>query len=207
MYRYFVGFERYGRPAAIKTSIESNLIGKRPHRRSPPQRTAVRIYLTRLVPLAVGGKCTPPPRARCEQANGAQCLRWTSANNHLLQQAGTCPSPPSKVHLSVNQLVHLIHESATLNGISVDRFGCFCTTHGYAQHTHTASSHCMPAVWPNKDMEQVNGDNYSFVRRKDIPQRRVKRWSFSIQELIKDAAGREHFLHFLEKEFSAENLK
>jgi len=45
------------------------------------------------------------------------------------------------------------------------------------------------------------------VYRKDIPQRRVKRWSFSIQELIKDAAGREHFLHFLEKEFSAENLK
>lgn len=42
---------------------------------------------------------------------------------------------------------------------------------------------------------------------KDIPQRRVRRWSFSIQELIKDAAGREHFLHFLEKEFSAENLK
>jgi len=46
-----------------------------------------------------------------------------------------------------------------------------------------------------------------FMFRKDIPQRRVKRWSFSIQELIKDAAGREHFLHFLEKEFSAENLK
>jgi len=43
--------------------------------------------------------------------------------------------------------------------------------------------------------------------RKDIPQRRVRRWSFSIQELIKDAAGREHFMHFLEKEFSAENLK
>jgi len=45
------------------------------------------------------------------------------------------------------------------------------------------------------------------VHRKDIPQRRVRRWSFSIQELVKDAAGREHFLHFLEKEFSAENLK
>jgi regulator of G-protein signaling len=42
---------------------------------------------------------------------------------------------------------------------------------------------------------------------KDIPQRRVKRWSFSIQELVRDTAGREHFRHFLEKEFSAENLK
>lgn len=42
---------------------------------------------------------------------------------------------------------------------------------------------------------------------KDIPQRRVKKWSFSIQELLKDAAGRDHFMQFLEKEFSAENLK
>ena len=43
--------------------------------------------------------------------------------------------------------------------------------------------------------------------RKDIPQRRVKRWSFSVRELLKDTAGREHFRRFLEKEFSAENLK
>jgi len=43
--------------------------------------------------------------------------------------------------------------------------------------------------------------------RKDIPQRRVKRWSFNVRELLKDAAGREHFRRFLEKEFSAENLK
>jgi len=42
---------------------------------------------------------------------------------------------------------------------------------------------------------------------KDIPQRRVKRWSFNVRELLKDAAGREHFRRFLEKEFSAENLK
>jgi len=54
----------------------------------------------------------------------------------------------------------------------------------------------------------VAGDCLRFVVcRKDIPQRRVRRWSFSIQELTKDAAGREHFLQFLEKEFSAENLK
>ena len=51
------------------------------------------------------------------------------------------------------------------------------------------------------------GNGACFVCRKDIPQRRVRRWSFSIQELVKDQAGRDHFLHFLEKEFSAENLK
>jgi len=48
---------------------------------------------------------------------------------------------------------------------------------------------------------------FMYVDSKDIPQRRVKRWSFSVRELLKDAAGREHFRRFLEKEFSAENLK
>jgi len=50
-------------------------------------------------------------------------------------------------------------------------------------------------------------ENAVFADRKDIPQRRVKRWSFSVRELLKDNAGREHFRRFLEKEFSAENLK
>ncbi|XP_022243616.1 regulator of G-protein signaling 7-like isoform X1 [Limulus polyphemus] len=42
---------------------------------------------------------------------------------------------------------------------------------------------------------------------KEVPPRRVRRWAFSLQELLKDPAGREQFIRFLEKEFSAENLK
>ncbi|KPM08496.1 regulator of G-protein signaling 7-like protein [Sarcoptes scabiei] len=42
---------------------------------------------------------------------------------------------------------------------------------------------------------------------KDVPCRRVRRWAFSLKELLKDAAGREQFFKFLGKEFSAENLK
>jgi len=56
-------------------------------------------------------------------------------------------------------------------------------------------------------LSNMAGHGALFLCRKDIPQRRVRRWSFSIQELVKDPAGRDHFLHFLEKEFSAENLK
>ncbi|XP_022248545.1 regulator of G-protein signaling 7-like, partial [Limulus polyphemus] len=41
---------------------------------------------------------------------------------------------------------------------------------------------------------------------KEIPPRRVRRWAFSLQELLKDPAGRDQFIKFLEKEFSAENL-
>ncbi|CAL1265858.1 unnamed protein product [Larinioides sclopetarius] len=42
---------------------------------------------------------------------------------------------------------------------------------------------------------------------KEVSARRVKRWAFSLQELLKDPAGKEQFYKFLEKEFSAENLK
>jgi hypothetical protein len=43
--------------------------------------------------------------------------------------------------------------------------------------------------------------------RKDIPARRVRRWAFSVEELLKDPVGRDHFAKFLEKEFSGENLR
>lgn len=42
---------------------------------------------------------------------------------------------------------------------------------------------------------------------KEISTRRVKRWAFSLQELLQDPVGREQFIRFLDKEFSGENLK
>lgn len=42
---------------------------------------------------------------------------------------------------------------------------------------------------------------------KDISARRVKRWAFGLQELLQDPIGHEHFVRFLDKEFSGENLK
>ncbi|XP_018566519.1 regulator of G-protein signaling 7 [Anoplophora glabripennis] len=42
---------------------------------------------------------------------------------------------------------------------------------------------------------------------KDISARRVKRWAFNLQELLQDPVGREHFVRFLDKEFSGENLR
>lgn len=42
---------------------------------------------------------------------------------------------------------------------------------------------------------------------RDIPQRRVKRWAFNIEELLQDPAGKDQFSKFLDKEFSGENLK
>lgn len=47
----------------------------------------------------------------------------------------------------------------------------------------------------------------SDVRLRCLPIRRIKRWSFSIHELLKDPVGLEEFQRWLEKEFSAENLR
>ncbi|CAF1326877.1 unnamed protein product [Adineta ricciae] len=42
---------------------------------------------------------------------------------------------------------------------------------------------------------------------KELSSRRVKRWGFSINELLKDPIGRDHFWRFLDKEYSSENLR
>ncbi|XP_046877292.1 LOW QUALITY PROTEIN: regulator of G-protein signaling 6 [Hypomesus transpacificus] len=42
---------------------------------------------------------------------------------------------------------------------------------------------------------------------KDPSQQRVRKWGFSLDEALKDPAGRDQFLKFLESEFSSENLR
>lgn len=42
---------------------------------------------------------------------------------------------------------------------------------------------------------------------KEPSQQQVKKWGFSLEETLKDPAGQELFLKFLESEFSSENLR
>lgn len=42
---------------------------------------------------------------------------------------------------------------------------------------------------------------------KEPSQQRVKKWGFSLEEALKDPAGQDLFLKFLESEFSSENLR
>ncbi|KAF7654799.1 hypothetical protein LDENG_00064630 [Lucifuga dentata] len=42
---------------------------------------------------------------------------------------------------------------------------------------------------------------------RDPSQQRMKKWGFSLEEALKDPAGRDQFLRFLESEFSSENLR
>lgn len=45
------------------------------------------------------------------------------------------------------------------------------------------------------------------AEKKELSARRVKRWAFSCQELLRDPVGRDHLNKFLDKEFSGENLR
>jgi len=61
-----------------------------------------------------------------------------------------------------------------------------------------------PPDYPNP----WTSDNVEFWEmNKEVTLKRVKRWGFSLRELLKDPAGREQFARFLDKEFSGENLK
>ncbi|KAG8126085.1 hypothetical protein E2320_021241, partial [Naja naja] len=55
----------------------------------------------------------------------------------------------------------------------------------------------------------INDDTvfWDLETSKEPSQHRVKRWGFSIDEVLKDPVGRDQFLRFLESEFSSENLR
>lgn len=54
---------------------------------------------------------------------------------------------------------------------------------------------------------QIPVISLSTSNSKEPSQHRVKRWGFSIDEVLKDPVGRDQFLRFLESEFSSENLR
>lgn len=53
----------------------------------------------------------------------------------------------------------------------------------------------------------VNWVFFPTFSSKEPSQQRVKKWGFSLEEALKDPAGQELFLKFLESEFSSENLR
>ncbi|KFB51414.1 AGAP006629-PA-like protein [Anopheles sinensis] len=60
-----------------------------------------------------------------------------------------------------------------------------------------------PNPWITDNTEIWDADRTA----KDVSLKRVKRWGFSLRELLNDPVGREQFSKFLDKEFSGENLK
>lgn len=66
-----------------------------------------------------------------------------------------------------------------------------------------------PFLTPQEPSNPWVSDDPSFwdlEASKDPSQQRVRKWGFSMDEALKDPAGRDQFLRFLESEFSSENL-
>ncbi|CAH8561327.1 unnamed protein product [Schistosoma haematobium] len=94
--------------------------------------------------------------------------------------------------------------------------GQISSGHGSAGHMGVLTASSPNSVYdPNQEpVSALNpwiSDNPDYwntdLRPKYLPIRRIKRWSFSIHELLKDPVGLEEFQRWLEKEFSAENLR
>ncbi|XP_053301179.1 regulator of G-protein signaling 6 isoform X2 [Pleuronectes platessa] len=67
-----------------------------------------------------------------------------------------------------------------------------------------------PFVTATEPSNPWSSDDPSFwdvEASKEPSQQRVRKWGFSLQEALKDHAGQELFLKFLESEFSSENLR
>ncbi|XP_053672255.1 regulator of G-protein signaling 7-like [Anopheles nili] len=73
----------------------------------------------------------------------------------------------------------------------------------YNEHDSFLSSPDQPNPWITDNTEMWDADRTA----KDVSLKRVKRWGFSLRELLNDPVGREQFSKFLDKEFSGENLK
>ncbi|XP_063899393.1 regulator of G-protein signaling 7 [Helicoverpa armigera] len=83
-----------------------------------------------------------------------------------------------------------------------DMFIAYCEQ--YAEY----DAFLTPPEWPNPWTSDTT-DMWDQEKqcKEPLPLRRVRRWSFSLRELLQDVAGRDHFAKFLSKEFSGENLK
>uniref|UniRef100_A0A673Y5M3 Regulator of G protein signaling 6 n=1 Tax=Salmo trutta TaxID=8032 RepID=A0A673Y5M3_SALTR len=67
-----------------------------------------------------------------------------------------------------------------------------------------------PFVMSPEPSNPWTSDDLSFwdlEASKDPSQQRVRKWGFSLDEALKDPAGRDQFLKFLQSEFSSENLQ
>uniref|UniRef100_A0A1B0B121 Regulator of G-protein signaling 7 n=1 Tax=Glossina palpalis gambiensis TaxID=67801 RepID=A0A1B0B121_9MUSC len=72
----------------------------------------------------------------------------------------------------------------------------------YNEFDYFLTSPELPNPWQTDSPEMWEAEKNS----KEVPLRNVKRWAFSMRELLKDPVGREQFAKFLEKEYSVENI-
>ncbi|KAG7282744.1 hypothetical protein CRUP_029952 [Coryphaenoides rupestris] len=77
---------------------------------------------------------------------------------------------------------------------------------GYSEQ-YTEYDPCFTTPEPSNPWSSDDTTCWELEASKEPGQQRVRRWGFGFNEVLKDPAGREQFLKFLESEFSSENLR
>lgn len=134
-------------------------------------------------------------------------------NNKFLQPGvtGTRISPSTSELETVNPIdiikkqITLLESRLERRNIKVSKVAeaCIAFFEQYLEYDYffVAPEYANPWISDNPELWEQE------KQAKDISARRVKRWAFSLKELLQDYIGREHFIKFLDKEFSGENLK
>lgn len=134
----------------------------------------------------------------------ATSLRNTPNKSDVIGRNGSGASTPRVVGSSTNH--DPAATSSTSLGAGTNTAGGHVSSNIVSPSSPYDSSHDSSSMlnpWISDNPDYWNTE----LRPKYLSVRRVKRWSFSIYELLKDPVGLEEFQRWLEKEFSAENLR
>uniref|UniRef100_A0A336LQ91 CSON000735 protein n=1 Tax=Culicoides sonorensis TaxID=179676 RepID=A0A336LQ91_CULSO len=115
--------------------------------------------------------------------------------------AGTSNNPIEQT----NRQIHLYKQKLERRTIKVSKVAetFIAFFEQYQEFDYFLSPPDLPNPWLTENTELWDAEKNA----KDLSLKRVKRWSFSLRELLNDPIGREQFTKFLAKEFSGENLK
>ncbi|KAL3969034.1 hypothetical protein ACER0C_028991 [Sarotherodon galilaeus] len=114
-------------------------------------------------------------------------------------------SQPSPVHIGSQPTRKTTKEDVqkeiTFLNIQLDRH-CMKVSKQFMEYDPFVS-----AVEPSNPWISDDTTFWDLEASREPTQQRVKKWGFSLEEALKDPAGRDQFLKFLESEFSSENLR
>ncbi|NXU02543.1 RGS6 protein, partial [Buphagus erythrorhynchus] len=151
--------------------------------------------------LPYGFACCPIPHCVTEQCCNPFCLFLGSSQSVYGVTEESQPQSP----------VHLPSQPITFLNMQIERHclkmskvaeSLIAYTEQYVEYD--------PFITPAEPSNPWISDDaalWDIEMSKEPSQQRVKRWGFSMDEVLKDPVGRDQFLRFLESEFSSENLR
>uniref|UniRef100_F6S6W6 Regulator of G protein signaling 11 n=1 Tax=Callithrix jacchus TaxID=9483 RepID=F6S6W6_CALJA len=136
----------------------------------------------------------PPPGAPSVLEQGPERGSCTTSHVHMIKSADFYKR-------EIEYCRRALGRTRVKSSVCLEAYLSFCDQHG--PHDPLVSG-CLPSnPWISDD------DTYWVMNAPTVAaptKLRVERWGFSFRELLEDPMGRAHFMDFLGKEFSGENL-